>query len=170
MVSPPPSTRRRGSCCIRATSSSTWLRSTVGSPTCRGSAPLRPTTASACCCPTPPTPRSLGTRPASRPSAWPLMAAGENKWLRVGEGDLVIISANAIPGNEWAVAKVIDGLYRRGAEVVHSDQAEIHASGHGKQAELQTMLAVAKPEAFIPVHGEFRHLTHHARLAEGMGV
>src|SRR3989440_4092479 len=103
-------------------------------------------------------------------SALSLMAAGENKWLRVGEGDLVIISANAIPGNEWAVAKVIDGLYRRGAEVVHSDQAEIHASGHGKQAELQTMLAVAKPEAFIPVHGEFRHLTHHARLAEGMGV
>jgi ribonuclease J len=103
-------------------------------------------------------------------SALSLMAAGENKWLRVGEGDLVIISANAIPGNEWAVAKVIDGLYRLGAEVVHSDQAEIHASGHGKQGELQTMLAVAKPEAFIPVHGEFRHLTHHARLAAGMGV
>jgi ribonuclease J len=103
-------------------------------------------------------------------SALSLMAAGENKWLRVGEGDLVIISANAIPGNEWAVAKVIDGLYRLGAEVIHSDQAEIHASGHGKQAELQTMLAVARPEAFIPVHGEFRHLVHHARLAVGMGV
>src|SRR5205807_686267 len=84
--------------------------------------------------------------------------------------DKRIITACAIPGNEWAVAKVIDGLYRLGAEVVHSDQAEIHASGHGKQAELQTMLAVAKPEAFIPVHGEFRHLTHHARLAAGMGV
>ncbi len=103
-------------------------------------------------------------------SALSLMAASENKWLRLGEGDLVIISAHAIPGNEWAVAKVIDGLYRLGAEVVHSDQAEIHVSGHAKQAELQTMLAVAKPEAFIPVHGEFRHLTHHARLAEGMGV
>src|SRR5205807_8230080 len=63
-----------------------------------------------------------------------------------------------------------DGLYRLGAEVIHSDQAEIHASGHGKQAELQTMLAVARPEAFIPVHGEFRHLVHHARLAVGMGV
>ena len=103
-------------------------------------------------------------------SALSLMAAGENKWLRVGEGDLVIISANAIPGNEWAVAKVIDGLYRLGAEVVHSDQAEVHASGHGKQAELQTMLAVARPEAFIPVHGEYRHLVHHSRLAVGMGV
>jgi ribonuclease J len=103
-------------------------------------------------------------------SALALMAAGENKWLRVGEGDLVIISAHAIPGNEWAVAKVIDGLYRLGAEVVHSDQAEIHASGHGKQAELQTMLAVARPEAFIPVHGEYRHMVHHARLAVGMGV
>jgi ribonuclease J len=103
-------------------------------------------------------------------SALSLMAAGENKWLRVGEGDLVIISAHAIPGNEWAVAKVIDGLYRLGAEVVHSDQAEIHASGHGKQAELQTMLAVARPETFIPVHGEYRHMVHHARLAVGMGV
>jgi ribonuclease J len=103
-------------------------------------------------------------------SALSLMAAGENKWLRVGKGDLVIISANAIPGNEWAVAKVIDGLYRLGAEVIHSDQAEIHASGHGKQAELQTMLAVARPETFIPVHGEFRHLVHHARLGVGMGV
>jgi ribonuclease J len=103
-------------------------------------------------------------------SALSLMAAGENKWLRVGEGDLVIISAHAIPGNEWAVAKVIDGLYRSGAEVIHSDQAQIHASGHGKQAELQTMLAVARPEAFIPVHGEFRHLVHHARLSVGMGV
>jgi ribonuclease J len=103
-------------------------------------------------------------------SALSLMAAGENKWLRVGDGDLVIISAHAIPGNEWAVAKVIDGLYRLGAEVVHSDQADIHASGHGKQAELQTMLAVARPEAFIPVHGEYRHLVHHARLAVGMGV
>jgi ribonuclease J len=103
-------------------------------------------------------------------SALSLMAAGENKWLRVGEGDLVIISAHAIPGNEWAVAKVIDGLYRLGAEVIHADQANIHASGHGKQAELQTMLAMARPEAFIPVHGEFRHLTHHARLAAAMGV
>ena len=103
-------------------------------------------------------------------SALSLMAAGENKWLRVGEGDLVIISAHAIPGNEWAVAKVIDGLYRLGAEVIHADQANIHASGHAKQAELQTMLAVARPEAFIPVHGEYRHLTHHARLAAAMGV
>src|SRR5207253_8903964 len=103
-------------------------------------------------------------------SALALMAAGENKWLKVGAGDLVILSSHAIPGNEGAVAKVIDGLYRLGAEVIHSGLAEVHVSGHGMRGELQTMLAVARPQCFIPVHGEFRHLTHHARLAVGLGV
>ncbi|TML38732.1 MAG: ribonuclease J [Actinobacteria bacterium] len=103
-------------------------------------------------------------------SALALMAAGENKWLKVGAGDLVILSSHAIPGNEGAVAKVMDGLYRLGAEVVHSGLAEVHVSGHAMQGELQTMLAVARPEYFVPVHGEFRHLTHHARLAVTMGV
>ncbi|MGH9101983.1 MAG: ribonuclease J [Acidimicrobiales bacterium] len=103
-------------------------------------------------------------------SALALMAAGESKWLQVGPGDLVILSAHAVPGNESAVAKVIDGLWRRGAEVVHAGVEEVHTSGHAKAGELQTMLAVARPECFIPVHGEFRHLTNHARLAMSMGV
>jgi ribonuclease J len=103
-------------------------------------------------------------------SALALMAAGENKWLKVGEGDLVIMSSHAIPGNEMNVGRVIDGLYRRGAEVVHSGLADVHVSGHAMQGELQTLLAVARPEHFIPVHGEYRHLTHHARLAMQMGV
>jgi len=103
-------------------------------------------------------------------SALALMAAGENKWLRVGEGDVVIISAHAIPGNEYDVNKVIDGLYRLGAEVVHSGLADVHVTGHAMREELKTVLSVARPEFFIPVHGEFRHLTHHARLAMEMGV
>jgi ribonuclease J len=103
-------------------------------------------------------------------SALSLMAAGENKWLKIGEGDVVILSSHAIPGNEYDVNKVIDGLYRLGAEVVHSGIAEVHVSGHGQQEELKTLLSVACPDYFIPVHGEFRHLTHHARLAMQMGV
>jgi ribonuclease J len=103
-------------------------------------------------------------------SALALMAAGENKWIRISEGDVVILSSHAIPGNEYDVNKVIDGLYRLGAEVVHSGLADVHVTGHAMQEELKTMLSLAQPEYFIPVHGEFRHLTHHARLAMQMGV
>jgi ribonuclease J len=103
-------------------------------------------------------------------SALSLMAAGESKWLTVGEGDLVIMSSHAIPGNEANVGKVIDGLYRLGAEVIHSGLAQVHVSGHAMQEELKTLLSICRPKAFIPVHGEFRHLTHHARLAAAMGV
>jgi len=103
-------------------------------------------------------------------SALSLMAAGENKWLKLTEDDVVILSAHAIPGNEYSVNKVIDGLYRLGAEVVHSGMADVHVTGHAMQGELKTLLSIAKPDHFIPVHGEFRHLTHHARLAIEMGV
>ncbi|MEY2566412.1 MAG: ribonuclease [Actinomycetota bacterium] len=103
-------------------------------------------------------------------SALALMAAGENKWLKVGEGDLVVLSSHAIPGNEMNVGKVIDGLHRMGAEVIHSGLADVHVSGHAMQGELKTLLSIAQPEYFTPVHGEFRHMTHHARLAMEMGV
>ncbi len=103
-------------------------------------------------------------------SALSLMAAGENKWLKLTEDDVVILSAHAIPGNEYSVNKVIDGLYRLGAEVVHSGMADVHVTGHAMAGELKTLQSIAKPEHFIPVHGEFRHLTHHARLAIEMGV
>ncbi|HUP69195.1 MAG TPA: ribonuclease J [Acidimicrobiales bacterium] len=103
-------------------------------------------------------------------SALSLMAAGENKWLKVGDGDLIIMSSHAIPGNEAPVGKVIDGLHRKGCEVVHSGLAQVHVSGHAMQGELKTLLSVARPEFFIPVHGEFRHMIHHARLAMDMGV
>ncbi|HUZ20954.1 MAG TPA: ribonuclease J [Acidimicrobiales bacterium] len=103
-------------------------------------------------------------------SALALLASGENRRLEVRDGDVVVLSSHAIPGNEWAVAKVMDGLARRGAEVVHSGIAHVHESGHAKQGELATLLAVARPTCFIPVHGEYRHLLRHARLAIEMGV
>ncbi|MBV9281385.1 MAG: ribonuclease J [Chloroflexi bacterium] len=103
-------------------------------------------------------------------SALALMAAGENRWIKLGPGDTVILSSHAIPGNEHSVGRVIDGIHRLGADVVHSGLAPVHVSGHAKQGELKTLLAVARPEHFIPVHGEFRHLTHHSRLAMEMGV
>jgi ribonuclease J len=103
-------------------------------------------------------------------SALSLMAAGESKWLKLRPGDVVVISAHPIPGNEWAVGRVIDRLHRRGAEVIHTGMEPVHVSGHARQGELQTLLAVARPEWFIPVHGEYRHMVHHARLAVRMGV
>lgn len=103
-------------------------------------------------------------------SALSLMAAGENKWLKLEEDDMVIISADVIPGNESAVCKVIDGLYRRGASVVHAGVEKVHTSGHAKSDELKILLSIAKPEYFIPVHGEFRHLFNHTMIAKEMGV
>jgi ribonuclease J len=103
-------------------------------------------------------------------SALALMAAGENKWIRVNEDDVVILSAHAIPGNEYDVNKVIDGLHRLGAEVIHAGIANVHVTGHAMQGELKTLLSIAAPEYFVPVHGEFRHLRNHARLAIEMGV
>ncbi len=103
-------------------------------------------------------------------SALALMAAGENRWLKVGDDDVVILSSHAIPGNESAVGKVIDGLVRLGVQVVHSGVAEVHVSGHAQQGEIKTLLSIAQPGHFIPIHGEFRHLRQHAALAMEMGV
>lgn len=103
-------------------------------------------------------------------SALSLMAAHEHKFLKVSEDDVVVISAHAIPGNESNVARVIDSLYRAGADVIHEKTAAVHVSGHASQEELKFMLSLTRPEWFIPVHGEFRHLVHHARLAVAVGV
>jgi ribonuclease J len=81
-----------------------------------------------------------------------------------------VISAHAIPGNEANVARVIDSLYRAGAEVIHEKNAPVHVSGHASQEELKFMLSLVRPEWFIPLHGEFRHLVHHARLATAVGI
>ena len=90
--------------------------------------------------------------------------------LNVGEGDTVIISASAIPGNEKGVARVINQLFKRGAIVVYDSLADVHVSGHARREELRLMLALVKPKYFVPVHGEPRHLYQHADLAEEMGV
>ena len=103
-------------------------------------------------------------------SALTLMAANDNRRISVGEGDLVVLSSHAIPGNETSVGKVIDGLCRLGAEVIHSGLADVHVSGHAMRDELRLLHSVLRPASFIPVHGEFRHLTHNAQLAAEMGV
>ncbi len=90
--------------------------------------------------------------------------------LNVGLGDTVIISASAIPGNEKGVARMINQLYQRGAKVVYDSLADVHVSGHARREELRLMLALTKPEYFIPIHGEVRHLYQHADLACEMGV
>lgn len=103
-------------------------------------------------------------------SALALLGSGENRWLKITPDDTVILSSHPIPGNESAVTRVIDNLVRMGAQVVHSGIADVHATGHAKQEELKLLLSVAKPEWMVPVHGEYRHLVTHARLATTMGV
>ncbi len=103
-------------------------------------------------------------------SALARMASGDSKWLSIREGDCVILSSHPIPGNEMGVTRVIDGLVRRGAEVVHSATARVHATGHAKAEELRVMHSIVQPEWFIPVHGEYRHMAEHARLATRMGM
>ena len=103
-------------------------------------------------------------------AALSLMASGEHKWVKIEEGDTVLISARPIPGNETRMSRVINGLLRLGARVFHGDNAPIHVSGHGAQQELRTFLNVVRPRAFVPIHGEYRHLAAHAALAREMKV
>lgn len=103
-------------------------------------------------------------------SALTRMANSDHKKLEIKEGDMVIISANPIPGNEKTVARVINMLYKKGADVLYDTLEEIHVSGHARQEELKLMLTLLKPKFFMPVHGEFRHLKHHAKLAMELGI
>jgi ribonuclease J len=103
-------------------------------------------------------------------SALALMAAGEHKYAQIERGDLVILSARVIPGNERTVGRVINALYRLGAEVLYEDNAFVHVSGHASQEDLKRMLHLTRPRYFLPVHGEYRHLLGHARLAATTGL
>jgi ribonuclease J len=103
-------------------------------------------------------------------SALSLMAAGEHKYVEVGAGDLVIFSSSIIPGNERVLGRLINALLRRGAEVLWEDVAFVHVSGHASQEDLKEMLRLTRPRYFVPVHGEYRHLLQHARLAESTGI
>ena len=103
-------------------------------------------------------------------SALTLLAANENRWLKITPDDTVIFSSHPIPGNENAVTKVIDNLFRLGAEVIHSGLSDVHATGHAKSEELKLYHSIAKPDWFVPVHGEYHHLIAHSRLAQVMGT
>jgi len=103
-------------------------------------------------------------------SALARMANSEHKWIDIQEGDTVIISASAVPGNEKSISQTIDRLFRCGASVFYESISGVHVSGHGAQEELRMMINLVKPKYFIPIHGEFRHLRHHADIARDMGI
>ena len=103
-------------------------------------------------------------------SALSRIASSTHKKVEINEGDLVIISASPIPGNEKMIYNVINELFKKGAEVIYDDLIDIHVSGHAKQEELKLMHRLTKPKFFIPIHGEYRHLKMHAKLAESMGM
>lgn len=98
------------------------------------------------------------------------MAYSDHRKVEIVSGDLVIISANPIPGNEKLVANVVNELMKKGADVIHDRSAELHVSGHACQEELKIMLALTKPKYFIPVHGEYSFLKTHGDLARYMGI
>lgn len=98
------------------------------------------------------------------------IAINEHKHIKIKEGDTVILSAKMIPGNERSIGKIINHLIRRGADVIYEKVSEVHVSGHASKEELKLMLNLVKPKFFMPIHGEYRHLKYHARLAEKSGV
>jgi len=103
-------------------------------------------------------------------SALARMATGIHKQIKIRYGDMVILSSKFIPGNEKAIGKIINNLYRRGADVIYEKISAIHVSGHAFREELKLMINLTRPRYFIPIHGEYRHLVLHARLAEEMGI
>ena len=103
-------------------------------------------------------------------SALHRMAFDTHRQVDIVAGDRIIISASAIPGNERAVSKIINALYRKGADVVYDKSEGLHVSGHACQEELKIIHGLCKPKFFIPVHGEQRHLQNHAKLAKAMGM
>ncbi|MGI6584414.1 MAG: ribonuclease J [Lutisporaceae bacterium] len=103
-------------------------------------------------------------------SALARMSTAEHRKVTIIPGDRVVISANPIPGNEKLVSRVINQLFKKGADVIYESMVDIHVSGHAYQEELKLLQALVKPKYFVPVHGEYRHLKQHAQLAEKMGV
>jgi ribonuclease J len=98
------------------------------------------------------------------------IATNEHKQIKIRENDIVILSAKVIPGNERAIGRIINYLFRRGANVIYEKVSEIHVSGHASKEELKLMLNLVRPKYFMPVHGEYRHKFYHARLAEKTGI
>jgi ribonuclease J len=103
-------------------------------------------------------------------SALTRMAYGDHKKIKIKKDDTVILSSRFIPGNERAITKIINNLYRQGAEVIYETVSEVHVSGHAYQEELKLMINLVRPEYFIPIHGEYRHLIKHINLAQSIGL
>ncbi len=103
-------------------------------------------------------------------SALTRMAANEHKHFQIKKGDTVVLSSKMIPGNERAVTRIIDHLFKRGAEVFYEKVSEVHVSGHASKEELKLVLNLVRPAYFVPVHGEYRHLVYHAQLARKVGI
>lgn len=95
---------------------------------------------------------------------------GEHGQIKLQQGDLVLMSSKFIPGNERAIGRMINNLFKQGAEVLYESVHEIHASGHATRPELKRMIELCKPKFFMPIHGEYRHLVHHAAVAKEAGV
>ena len=103
-------------------------------------------------------------------SALVRMANGDHPQLHISQGDTVVLSATPVPGNEALVNRTLDTLFKQGARVFYDKVAQVHVHGHASQEELKLVLNVTKPKFFIPVHGEYRHLSLHAKLAESVGI
>jgi ribonuclease J len=103
-------------------------------------------------------------------SALVRMALGEHRQVNIRPGDSVIVSATPIPGNEELVNRTLNNLFRAGAEVHYHERSQVHVSGHGSREEHKLMLNLTRPRFFVPIHGEYRHLVHHARMAEQVGI
>ena len=103
-------------------------------------------------------------------SALTRMASSEHRQVEIKPGDKIIISASSIPGNERSISRVVNELFKRGAEVIYEGMADTHVSGHARQEEIKLMHALVKPKFFMPIHGEFRHLKQHKALAVSMGM
>ncbi|MFC2004224.1 ribonuclease J [Chloroflexota bacterium] len=103
-------------------------------------------------------------------SALVRMANRDHRQLHILHGDTVVISATPVPGNEGTVNRTVDNLFKQGARVLYDKVAPVHVHGHGSQEELKLLLSLVKPKFFIPIHGEYRHLSLHADLAQSMGI
>jgi len=103
-------------------------------------------------------------------SALVRMATGEHRHVNIKKGDTVVLSASQVPGNEKAVATTINNLYRLGAEVITNKQLDVHSSGHANREEMKLLISLLKPKYLMPIHGEYRYLVEHAKLAQSLGM
>jgi ribonuclease J len=103
-------------------------------------------------------------------SALVRIANRDNSQVRISPGDTVVMSATPVPGNETLVNRTVDTLFRQGAQVIYQKLAQVHVHGHGSQEELKLLLNLVKPKFFVPIHGEYRHLSLHAKLAKSLGI